>query len=87
MLDSTFGFVMAIFHTQLLTCIGYGLLCHVQLNILHLHILLNYQWKMKIEIVKVYPEGEVLEMEGGIQEQRAEGEPREDKSVSEWCRR
>ena len=30
-------------------------------------------------------EGEVLEMEGGIRVQRAEGEPREDKSVSEWC--
>ena len=29
-------------------------------------------------------EGEVLEMEGGIREQRAEGEPREDKSVSEF---
>ena len=32
-------------------------------------------------------EGEVLEMEGGIQEQGAEGEPREDKSGSEWGRR
>mgnify|MGYP001793063204 CR=1 FL=1 len=32
-------------------------------------------------------EGEVLEMEGGIWEQGAEGEPREDKSGSEWGRR
>ena len=32
-------------------------------------------------------EGEVLEMEGGIQEQGAEGEPQEDKSGSEWGRK
>ena len=32
-------------------------------------------------------EGEVLEMEGGIQEQGAESEPREDKGGSEWGRR
>ena len=32
-------------------------------------------------------EGEVLEMKGSIQEQGAEGEPREDKSCSEWGRR
>ena len=32
-------------------------------------------------------EGEVLEMEGAIQEQGAEGEPREDKSGNEWGRR
>ena len=30
---------------------------------------------------------EVLEMEGGIREQGAESEPREDKSGSEWGRR
>ena len=29
----------------------------------------------------------VLEMEGGIREQGTEGEPREDKSGSEWDRR
>ena len=32
-------------------------------------------------------EGEVLEIEGGIREQEAEGEPREDKSGSKWNRR
>ena len=31
-------------------------------------------------------EGEVLEMKGSIREQGAEGEPREDKSSSEWGR-
>ena len=31
--------------------------------------------------------GEVLEMEGGYRKQGAEGEPRKEKSVSEWRRR
>ena len=39
------------------------------------------------ESVRGGTEGDVLEMKGGIQEQGAEGEPRENKSGSEWGRR